>query len=280
MEIKYYDLKEIGKNVRQQATLCPTGWFPYSFGGLKARHFSGQAHLDRAKMVHTTDRPAINESAYELCVELSVLQTLDVDRIVFMELGAGWGGQTVQVVTAVRNQVVPMAPTSVYTYAVEAEPGHYRFLCETFQQNWIEGVPIFGAVSSTLGWPLFYAEKAPEDNYGQSLHPRGNIAVPSFTLANLMATFKIEDVHFLHMDIQGAEPDAIRGADINMDRFWYVLVCPHYQEHVDSITQLMVRTHDLVCSFGPQSGYHDVPGFPLPVHFPQDGMMLWERKDI
>lgn len=277
MQTKYYDAHELLTKVTTRIQ-PPPGWTSSAFGGVKADHFTSIAHQAGAAAVHQSTQPVIGETAFELCVEMSVLEALPGPEMVFMELGAGWGAQTLNIVTAVRNQVVDTAVKDVWAYTVEAEPGHYRFLCESFRANDLPGIPIFGAVSDTLGWPTFYAERPPDSNYGQSLHPRGNIIVPSFTLENLLKTFHVEEIDFVHMDIQGAEPLALCGAGDLLSRFRYLLVCPHYDDHLYQISQLLCPTHNLVVGFGPRSGYHDVPGFPLPIHLPQDGIMLWERK--
>jgi len=277
MQVSYFDPHELKVKIK---AVPPLGWFPAGFGGVKAEHFTSVEHQEKAKRVHATSQPVINESAYELCVELSVLQALHVNRMVFMELGAGWGAQALNIVTAVRNQVVAMTVKEVWSIAVEAEPGHYEFLCETFLQNAMEGMPVFGAVDERLGWPSFYAVHPPAHNYGQALNPKGNVTVPAFTLKNLLETFHVEEVDFVHMDIQGAEPQVLRGAGDLLSRFCYLLVCPHYDPHVKEIAEILAPTHNLVVSFGPASGYHEVEGFPLPVHFPQDGLMLFERKDL
>lgn len=278
MDIKYYDRKELAQRVTQRIEPPSSEWVPASFGGVTAAFFTSPAHQSRAKSVHTTETPCINESQFELCMELSVLQSLDKLGMTFMELGAGWGAQSLTIAMAVRNSIVDMPVEFSYCYAVEAEPGHYEFLCMAFQANKIHGLPIFGAVADTLSWPSFYAVKEPADNYGQSLHPRGNIQVPCFTIENLVQTFKIEEVDLVHMDIQGAEPQALQGTLPVIDHFRYLIVCPHFGSHVDQIGKLLEPTHNCLLSFGPASGYHELPGFPLPIYIPQDGIMLWERK--
>jgi FkbM family methyltransferase len=276
--IRYFDPKVLTKKVTMRID-PPIGWYPIGFGGVKATHFSGQAHADSAKKAHQTTTPCINESAFELCAELSVLEQLQDPGMYFIELGAGWGAQTVNIVTAVRNHVVDTGVCATYSIALEADPGHYGFLCETFRENQIVGLPLYGAISRSLGWPPFSAMTAPADSYGQKLEANGNLHVPCFTLANLLETFDIPEVHLVHMDIQGAEPDALLGADDLITRFRYIIVCPHRTGHMGLIRGLLADTHNEIVAYDQRSGYHNYPGFPLPVYLPQDGIMLWERKD-
>lgn len=275
MDIRYYDPKEVNKRIVHKIEPRP-GWYPAAYGGVKAEHFTSVEHQEKAKRVHVASKPSINESSFETCVELSILQALPGPLMVFMELGAGWGGQTLTMETAVRNQVVDMSVDHVYSYAVEAEPGHYGFLVEAIYANRMHALPIFGAVGDTLGWNKFYAERPSASNYGQAFHPRGNIEVPTFTVENLMDTFKIGEVDLVHMDVQGAEPLVLAGTPV--ERFRFLIVCPHYGNHIQEIRNYLEPTHEEIICLGPASGYHEVEGFPLPVHMPQDGIMVWERK--
>ena len=274
MDIKYYDPKFIKSPVAEALA----GWHPAAYGGLKAYHFTSSEHQAKAKRVHATTKPCINESAFEIHVELSILEALPGPEMIFVELGAGWGGQTLTFHTAITNQVINTAVKKFTSYAVEAEPGHYQFLIETWIQNRIAGMPIFGAVSKEIGWQPFYAVKKPASNYGQALHPRGNITVPVFTLENLVSTFSLDEIDLVHMDVQGAEPDVLEGAISVLPKIRYLIVCPHYPKHIAKISNLLTPTHELLIGLGPASGYHAVEGFPLPVHMPQDGIMVWRRK--
>jgi FkbM family methyltransferase len=279
LRIKHYDLRAVQKQVKEWQPLRE-GWKHAAYGGASALHFRSVKHVEKAKKVHVSTAPAINESRFELCVELSILEAIKRPDIVFVEMGAGWGGQTLNVTTAVRSQVVDMAARDVYSYAIEAEPGHYGFLCETFLENKIKGLPIFGAIADTVGWVNFYAVHPSADNYGQSIHPKGNIKVPCFTLENLVETFKIDHIDFVHMDIQGVEPEAIKGSLGIINRIDYLLVCPHYGGHMEQITKMLNPTHNLILAHDARSGYHEVEGFDLPVHQPQDGIMVWERHGL
>lgn len=277
MQVRYHDPKEVNGRIQYRLD-PPAGWHSAAYGGVKAHHFTSVEHQEKAKRVHVAGKPSINESQFEICVELSILEALPGPKMAFVELGAGWGGQTLTFHTAIGNQVVDTKVKEFYAYAVEAEPGHYGFLIETWAQNEIPGIPIFGAVSNKLGWEKFYAVRPSASNYGQSFHPRGNIMVPTFTLENLVETFKLEEVDLVHMDVQGAEPQVLLGALPVIEKLHYLIVCPHYPNHVLQIVELLDSTHRLIVSFGPASGYHELEGFPLPIHMPQDGIMLWERK--
>lgn len=277
MHIQYFDPTEVKKRIQVRIP-PPPGWKSAAYGGVKAHHFTSVEHQAKAKAVHISEKPSMTESAFEICVELSILRALPGPRMVFMEVGAGWGGQALTIQTAVANHVVNTAVREVYSYAIEPEPGHYQFLIETFQENRIPGIPIYGAVSDKLSWPTFYAVRPSASNYGQAIHPRGNIQVPCYTLPSLLTSFKIEEVDLVHMDVQGFEPQVLLGGKKVLYKFRYLIVCPHYTEHIPIIQTALKRTHREVLTFGPRSGYHELEGFPLPIHMPQDGISVWERR--
>ena len=279
LEIKYYDLRAVQKKTKTWQE-PREGWKHADYGGVSAHHFRSAKHVKKAKKAHVSTTPSMNESHFERCVEFSILEAIRRPAMIFIEVGAGWGGQTLGIVTAVRSQVIDTAVKSVYSYAIEAEPGHYGFLCETFLENKIEGLPIFGAVADKVDWVRFYAVHPSADNYGQAINPKGNIEVPCFTLSSLAETFHIDHIDLVHMDIQGAEPEAIKGALSIIDKIDYLLVCPHYEGHKEQIMKMLSPTHNLILSHGPRSGYHEIEGFDLPIHQPQDGVMVWERHGL
>ena len=273
-----FDILTLQKKVKQPS--IPDGWRPINFGGMRGEHFISASHKATARKDHITRQECIAETEFEQYVLLTILENIESHDMTFVELGAGWGGQTNFIVTAVREQVVDMEPKSAWSLAVEAEPGHYDFLCEMFRMNKIRGLPIFGAISKEKGWAKLKAFQKSADHYGQSLKPDGNLDVPTYTLDYLMDMFEIDHVDLVHMDLQAVEPDAIRGSLKHIHQVDYLLVCPHKTEHVPIIRGLLTPTHRLCFGFGPYSGYHEMEGFPLPIYHPLDGIMVFERRGL
>ena len=281
---RYFDIPAMRKKAESTRPI-PDGWCPAFFGGIRGEHFYETLYISDLNKEHHSTPPAIGEMEFERHMLLTILQKIKSRKMVFVELGAGWGTQTLFVTMAVREQVTTMWPNDVWSLAVEAEPGHYGFLCETFRMNKIDGLPVFGAVSKTRDWAKLWAKKGSAEHYGQALHPKGNLNVPTFTLDYLIEAFKIKHVDLLHIDIQRAEPDAIWGSIMHIGYIDYLLVCPHYFErpedsHMPIIQEMLAPTHKLCLSIAPRSGYCKVKGFPLPVHHPRDGIMVFKRRGI
>jgi FkbM family methyltransferase len=177
-----------------------------------------------------------------------------------------------------------LAPTieDTWCFGIEAEPGHFGFLCETYLQNGLNGLVLFGAVTDHVGWEKFYSRTPPADNYGQSLRSSGNLLVPCYTVDYLVATFGIEHIDLIHADVQGEEPNVLRGALASMENgiIDYMLICPHKGTRKEEIEELVDPYYDVIISIDARAGYLDMPGFPKPVYHPQDGIVVCKRKGL
>lgn len=279
MEIKYFEQKAFMS--RGTRPIPPPGWKCGGDGGLVAEHFTSPQHKAGAKAVHATTRDVIGESYFERCVLASMLAEITSETLVFMELGAGWGAQSLGVTQMVRNRMAPQT-VDTWCFAVEAEPIHHGFVCETFRVNHVPGTIVFGATAETLGWAQFYSVEDPAHNYGQSIHARGNLRVPVYTVDYLMETFKIPHVDIIHMDVQRHEVQTLMGARDSMRAglIDYMLVCPHHGIDEFKIVELVKPYFDIVISIRARAGYLDIPGFPKQVYHPQDGIIVCKRKGI
>lgn len=279
MKIEYFERKAFYSHAPR--TPVPEGWAYGSDGGLVAKHFTSVEHKAGAAAVHATTRDVVDESYFERCVLASMLREIASETLVFVELGAGWGGQSLGVTQMVRNGMAP-GVEDTWCFAVEGEPGHHGFVCETFRVNSVAGTIVFGAVSDEVGWVKFYSKVPPARNYGQSIRASGNLLVPCFTVDHLVETFGLSHVDIVHMDVQGEEPKTLVGAKESMAAgiIDYMLVCPHYGTHEDEIVSLVEPYFDVVLSIGARAGYLIVPGFPKEVYHPQDGIVVCKRKGL
>lgn len=280
MRIEYFERAAFRAEPKPDRPGPPFGWAYGSNGGMVAAHFTSAEHKAGAKAVHATPVKVVDESHFELCVLASMLRDITSETLVFMELGAGWGGQSLNVTQMVRNRVASTWIRDTWCFAVEAEPGHHGFVCETFRVNNIPGVVLFGAVSDSLDWVKFYSKRPPAANYGQSIRASGNLLVPCFTVDYLVETFGLTHVDILHMDVQGHEPQSLKGAQRSIARgiIDHMLVCPHYGTSKAEIVSLVERDFEIVMSIGARAGYLTVPGFPNEVYHPQDGIVVCKRK--
>jgi len=279
MQIKYFDRKDFW--TPDSKFPAPEGWSRMGDGGLVGDHFRSVTHVTKAKDVHATTVDSINESYFEQCALASMLQEIVSPTLIFMELGAGWGGQSLSVTQMVRNGLAP-AVHDTWCFGIEAEPGHFGFLGEAFFQNRINGMLLFGAMTEHVGWEKFYSQTPPADNYGQSLRGSGNLRVPCYTVDYLVDTFNMRHVDVVHMDVQGEEPNTLRGAldTMSAGAIDYMLVCPHFGTQKAEIEEIVAPWFDVIVSIDARAGYLEIPGFPKPVYHPQDGIVVCKRKGL
>lgn len=98
--------------------------------------------------------------------------------------------------------------------ALEPEPRNFAILAENARRmRWRNVVPIAAAVGDTCGTTaLFVSPRDGGDHRTVSAGPgRTSVAVPLLTL-DALAEQRRTELHFVKMDIQGAEAAAIRGA--------------------------------------------------------------------
>ena len=128
------------------------------------------------------------------------------------ELGAGWGPWITRAALAAKQcQNID----NIRLLAVEAEPLHYKWTLEHLKDNDIdplEHVILQGAVSHSPGIAAFPILENASQDYGAGLNSAGRYSktyeVLTYSLEQLLAHFD-GVIDFLHIDIQGAEYEAI-----------------------------------------------------------------------
>lgn len=76
--------------------------------------------------------------------------------------------------------------------------------------------------------------------------------VPVSTLAEVCAQHQSADIHFLKVDVEGAEPEVIAGGDWDTYRPWVVVV-----ETLDPVTQVRTNSGDALIDQGYIKAYFD-----------------------
>ena len=131
------------------------------------------------------------------------------------ELGAGWGPWLVRGAFAARQQ--PEIST-VELLGVEADPTHFAWMRQHFSDNGLNPDAHTLLNAAAAGWAgtvSFPVNENPDDDYGTSIASAARaartITVPAHTLPDLLGRFS-GPVDFLHVDIQGAEYEALPSA--------------------------------------------------------------------
>jgi len=210
-------------------------------------------------------------------------------RFVMMEFGAGFGRWGVRGALAARQ--VGLAPSEIAVTFVEAEPDHVQWLRDTIAMNrGLDGVKtnlVDAAVTGADGEVLF-ATGHSKEWYGQEitcaetdyarlgLHAVNKIAKRAVSIGTLINS--VEMVDLIHMDIQGAEADAIESSVLILQgRVRRLCIGTHRQDFEARIRKALGNT-----------GWHNVFAFPCgrmsetpygPVTF-QDGVQVWINSNL
>ena len=192
----------------------------------------------------------------------------------FLELGAGWGRQSLAITGIINN--LKIGGPSYRGLAIEAEPQHYKWLVEGFVRNKISVTPVYGAVSDTCGWPMFQTGR-PDTWYGQSLVGEGDLQVPQYSLDHLARTFGFDGpLDLIHMDVQSVEVEVLTGGPKTKANAKYIYIGLHSNSFIDPIINLCPEHKPVIIARKGETTV--VPGFKEPVHCPSDGIILLERK--
>jgi FkbM family methyltransferase len=198
----------------ERETVTGTGCHVFDFLGGKTnvKYKSGwQRHAVPEGVTQTPAFPPANEHYFDWIALLESVRRSDkVFRMI--ELGAGWGPWLVRGFLASRQSG---NIDKCELVAVEAEPNHYDWLREHFNEN-LPGSDshnlLFGAVSDKRGVLKFPKVHNPSEDYGVSLRSAPSaqelVSVPGFVIEDILG-FCSGPVDFLHVDIQGAEYDVL-----------------------------------------------------------------------
>ena len=278
MIIKEYDLIELQKG------LFGNGWFGTSFS---AEVMSNKLSAEMVMSGHDVKPNYINETDFECMIHLSVLEDMRDENITFMEVGAGFGAQAIRVFGAIKSTVVPTIVKNIECVCIEAEPTHYKWLCDTFKINGISGVNIYGAMSNKLGYFPFLSIQKPDEQYGGTLcRDSRSYEVPCFTIDYLFDRFGWSKLHYIDMDIQGSEIDVLYGGmkSIEAGKIDYIKIATHRKEFNQQIRDLMSSYYEVVIDIlvgsNASTDYLMFDGFNKLVYMPIDGLMLLKRKDL
>lgn len=211
-----------------------TGFHVYDFLGGATRIAYNRNWAAFATPATKTARPKLPPKNEHYLDWIAVLTAAAKARGVFRmaEFGAGWAPWLVRGALAVRQRD---DVTSCELMAVEADPTHYSWTLEHFIDNGLnpdEHHILHGAVTDNAEMQRFPVVAEPNADYSTSLEDAETtdetIEVQGHTVTELLDQFS-GPLDFLHVDIQGAEYDALAPAIMRLSR---------------SVRAIMIGTHD------------------------------------
>lgn len=238
--------------------------------------FSPEALSQHANVFDGPVRIAYALEAYAM---LSILDCYPDEQFMFMELGSGRAPWCLTVAGAIRHQLVNTPPRDCFVIALEADPTHYVWSKLHLNRGNINGEALHGAIGSAPGRCRFRTMPDPAASMGQHVSENGQIVVPVFTIDQLLAQRKIAHVHAVHMDVQGQEVEAIRGArnSLKDGMIDFLIIGTHSRKIETELKALLAPTHRVVAEL-PIGGQVALPGFSCPFRSTDDGVLVFMRS--
>ncbi len=211
-----------------------TGLHVYDFLGGATRVAYNKNWAAYATPAGKTARPKLPPKNEHYLDWIAVLTAAAKARGVFRmaEFGAGWAPWLVRGALAVRQR---SDITSCELMAVEADRTHYSWILEHFEDNGLnpdEHYILHGAATDRAEMLRFPVVAEPNADYSTSLADAETtdqtIDVQGHTVSELLDQFS-GPLDFLHVDIQGAEYDALAPAIAHLSR---------------SVRAIMIGTHE------------------------------------
>jgi FkbM family methyltransferase len=199
---------------------CPDAFAVDYPGVLRRREFmSTSFEAEAGSLSVGASVPPVNEEYFEWIDVLESVAAAD-GGFCMAELGAGYGRWLVRAAVALRRLKPAIKPLLI---GVEAEPTHFRWMVEHFQDNELDPSEhrlVEAAVDRSEGEVVFTVGQ-PSEWYGQAIVPPETTgyqlaSVPAVTLSGLLAD--VERVDLIDLDIQGAELGVLESAIDDLNR--------------------------------------------------------------
>ncbi len=231
--------------------------------------------------------PLVSEKLFPISEWIGTLRSVaeadPAKPFVMMEFGAGWGPWCVSSFMACKQRGI----TNVHVTAVEASHHHAAFARQNFIDN---GLPVMtshvidGAVGASDGFVEFPELDDPSVDYGGSVgdtpmanrpKPTKLVRVASYSISTLLAT--VDYVNLIHIDIQGAEADAVAAGLDSLNKKAHRLVIGTHGREIEHklLNDLSMAgwllEYDLACIYSINNGKFSLHA---------DGCQLWRNPRV
>lgn len=257
-----------------------------------------RAQLER-EAAGARDRGRISEREAEVDLFLSVLATME-NHVTLVEAGAGWGEWCLALAGSIRNKLANDNPITFRCIGVEANPFHVANMEKNFlaiDSGDGECRAVWAALSDHVGEGVFDAGEISAQHCGGNLSYSSfsgsrlkgvlwstyhrmtgkTVKVPVTTLDRLVA----ERIDILHVDVQSAEVNVIRGARNLLEAGWidYMMIGTHHERFNRELRNMLTGYELLVDLLPGQVSKPD--GLPsVVIAKGQDGLQLYRRRGL
>ncbi len=259
----------------------PEGWERQWFGYYQMTKTATDSERRNPEFRRLFQRDSYHEGELEILAFLTVLREFAGEHVRFFELGSGRAPWCMALAGAVGFRFLPTPPSSYQILAVEAEPTHFEWSREHLSRQGIAADVVHGAVTGQMGTVRFKADDPPTAHMGQCVRPDGNIEVPSYTIDHLRRTYGFGRINLIHMDLQGQEAEAFKGARECLDNglIDYIIAGTHGSAVEQALKDSLAPTHHLLVEL-PQHETRQLGGVAKPFHATTDGVHVYGRKDM
>ncbi len=275
MKLKKYNIKQPNTEPPQ-----PQGWKKQWNGYYLMTKVHSEKKLQSDAQCHSKDNlpsDVLGEYLLEQQLFVNIIANINKDHINMFELGAGRGDWCLSLAGVVDYQLMPHRTKTYRCLALEGEPTHFQWTKEHFEHHGINGVVVQGAIQSYNGFCKFNAKPDPADSYGQGVRDHGNITIPCYTIDHLMKKYSFDHVDIIHMDVQGAEYEALLGGleAIKSKAIDYLLIGTHTDDMNKKIKDLIGDKYNCIVDIVHKTPLADTAIGK--VSLPVDGVMLLRR---
>ena len=203
------------------------------------------------------------------------------DRLVVVELGAGWAPWLVASATAAKR----LGIQDILLVGVEGSAGHVAFMREHMRNNGIDPERhrvMHGVVGVEDGTAYFPKLTNPRDDYGAEADfgRAGDGAameeVPTYSLQTLLAD--IPRVDILHCDIQGVEAEVFRAAQDVVDAKVSRIVVGTHSRAVEGELQAQFSARGWILEADSACDFVQMPGGAVVLS--HDGTQVWRNTRL
>lgn len=256
----------------------PVGWEP-AWHGLY--HLVESTSDKIRKMNAQKEQDGYSAHTLEQFCFLSILEEIGHKHVNLFELGCGRAPWCLALASATMHRFIDPSPSSYRTLAVEAEPIHYLWARKHLRCQDINSEIIYAAMHSFIGSCRFAADTNPAEHMGQAVSDTGNIIVPTVTIDHLRKKYNFDRIHILHMDIQGMEVEALKGAVQSLEQglIDYLIIGTHGKEIEKTTRSMLAPSHELILEL-PSLGILSIEGISRSFRSYDDGVQLFRRKGV
>ncbi len=220
--------------------------------------------------------------ALETFVLLSILKKYNSnDNFLFIELGSGRAPWCLTIAGVITNKILSHIPNKYEVIAVEPEPTHYLWSCSHIYKQDINGDVIHAAISNNVGICNFLQSNDPAGDMGQYITKKGNIKVPVINIDHIVKKRNINHINLIHMDIQGEELNAIKGAEsvINNNVVDYLIIATHSNKIASKLKKILINKYELILELLPNKKL-EMSTFSKYFYSSDDGLQVYKSNKL